>query len=51
MTANGNLGRGAAAAHHRADRHDVETRDGARSVLYFDVSLPLSRVPFSPPPR
>jgi hypothetical protein len=105
MTANGNLGRAAAAAHHRAvmdgllrsiaasgdgrtpataivvidvqeeydvmtflgvtsrvqgpvretgrvfDRHDVEARDGARSVLYFDVSLPLSRAPFSPPPR
>jgi hypothetical protein len=105
MTANGNLGRAAAAAHHRAvmegllrsiaasgdgrtpatamvvidvqeeydvmtflgvtsrvqglvheagrafDRHDVEGRDGARSTVYFDVSLPLSRAPFGPPPR
>jgi len=105
MTANGNLGRAAAAAHHRAvmegllrsivasgdgrtpatamvvidvqeeydvmtflgvrsrvqglmregsrafDRHTVEGRDGAESALYFDVSLPLSRSPFRPPPR
>jgi hypothetical protein len=105
MTANGNLGRAAAAAHHRAvmegllrsiaasgdgrtpatamvvidvqeeydvmtflgvtsrgqglvreggrafDRHDVEARDGAGSILYFDVSLPLSGARFGPPPR
>ncbi len=103
MTASGNLGRAADAAHHRAvmegllrsiaasgdgrtpatamividvqeeydvmtflnvtsrgqglvreagrvlDRHDVEARDGARSILYFDVSVPLSRAPFGPP--
>jgi hypothetical protein len=105
MTANANLGRAAAAAHHQAvmegllrsilasgdgrtpasamvvidvqeeydvmtflgvrshtqglvreggrafDRHAVEGRDGAQSALYFDVSLPLSRSPFRPPPR